>query len=314
MGRIMVQNWIEELKSLPWWDTETAWGKEPDPIWFVKPDDTEGYFLVDANDTYVVYPELSYQYDDQGYDGAWWLETGTQVELRQIGKWQHLYGLRGPSLPRVESKDSEDVGIQIEGGWGTVPDSAPKFWQRTKPLITQAKNFNQHLASKIGLLESDVWVFASALTTYNLGLSIVPTHGRIDTYEMSNLEVATANPNSVSNKYSPTSNFRKVGVGMRSLSFITSGTGGSHPLNDELFEAMVSVINKPLETPVSLLNAMESFSLNLDSLDIPKELRQVRKYLLGSKAKEHFACLQELGYSVALIPLGGRTIWSPSEA
>jgi hypothetical protein len=85
-------------------------------------------------------------------------------------------------------------------------------------------------------------------------------------------------------------------------------------LNDELFEAMVSVINKPLETPVSLLNAMESFSLNLDSLDIPKELRQVRKYLLGSKAKEHFACLQELGYSVALIPLGGRTIWCPSKA
>jgi hypothetical protein len=79
----MVQSWIEELKSLPWWDTETAWGKKSDPIWFVKPDDTEGYFLVDANDTYVVYPELSYQIDDQGYDGSWWLEKGYPVENSQ---------------------------------------------------------------------------------------------------------------------------------------------------------------------------------------------------------------------------------------
>jgi hypothetical protein len=311
MGWVVVQNWLEELKALPWWDTETAWGKKSDPIWFVKPDDTEGYFLVDSNDTYVVYPELSYQIDDQWYDGSWWLETGTQVELHQIGKWQFIYGLRGPSVPRVESKDSEDIGIQIEGGWGNMPDSFSKFWQRTKPVITQAKNFNQHLARKIGLLESEVWVFASELTTYNLGLSIIPTHGRINTYEMSNLEVATADPNVVSNKYSPTSNFRKVGVGMSSLSYSTSGNGGSHPLNDEIFEAMVSVINKPIRTPDSLLKAMETFSLNLGGSDMPKELRQVMKYLLSPKAKEHFQCLQELGYSVALIPLGGRTIWSP---
>jgi hypothetical protein len=101
---------------------------------------------------------------------------------------------------------------------------------------------------------------------------------------------------------------------MSSLSYSTSGNGGSHPLNDEIFEAMVSVINKPIGTPDSLLKAMETFSLNLGGSDMPKELRQVMKYLLSPKAKEHFQCLQELGYSVALIPLGGRTIWSPSEA
>ena len=81
----------------------------------------------------------------------------------------------------------------MEGGWAASTHySRSKFWQRTQPLIVQAKNFNQHLAMKTGLLERDVWVFASALTTYNLGLSIVPTHGRIRTYEMSNIDVATA--------------------------------------------------------------------------------------------------------------------------
>ena len=312
----MNSNWLRELESFDWWDTETAWGKEfVNGIWFVKPDDTEGYFLVDANDTYVVYPEESYQIDDQGYEGSWWLESGTQVELRQIGKWQYLYGLRGPSLPGVDSRNSQDLGIQMEGGWAASPHySRSKFWQRTQPLIVQAKNINQHLAMKTGLLERDLWVFASTLTTYNLGLSIVPTRGIIRTYEMSNIDVATAEPNSVVSKYEPTSNFRKVGVGMRSLSFSTSGTGGSQAMNEELLEATVSVINKPITSPALLLKTLETFSVRLDGKDMPKELRQINKYLRSPKAKGHFECLDELGYSVALIPLGGRTIWSPMEA
>ena len=308
----MTSNWLRELESFDWWDSKTKWGKSAENrTWFIRQDDTEGYFLVDDDrDTYVVYPEISYQIDDQGYDGPWWLENGTQVGIECMGKWKHMYGFHGPSLPQTNSGTPQDIGIQIEGGWAQ-PKETRQFLKRAKSVVSNPKNFNQYVARVIGLVEGDIWVFASALVTFNIGLALVPVSGRLDTFEMSNLEIATADPEIVVSKYEPSKNLRKVGIGVKGHSFMTSGSWQSEPVNDEKFESMVDVLNQPLITAGALHDALGEISNELRGQTLSKELRRIHKYLVSPKAEQLFECLQEAGYSVALIPLGGRTIWKP---
>jgi hypothetical protein len=309
------------LESFPWWDSPTKWAATAyKGAWFIKKPDTDGSFLVDTeHDVYEVFPPLSYSINDSWYKDDWWLEVGQPVQIESLGKWQFLYGLRGLHLPLTQSSVPQEIWVLLQGGWSTSVD-APKrrFWKpKIKPVEnrTEPEDFREYLAQTTGLTEHDLWVFSCLLDSFNLGLAFVPSNGQIKTYEMSELLAATQSPEIVATSYHPSINLRNVGVGMTSFSFGVSGSGGSNPIDDSWYRDTLKSINTPINSPDELLRSLTLAtrwtSERWHKGFVTKPLEDVRNYLVSQPAQEHFRALSAAGYAVALIPLGGRTIWMP---
>ncbi len=313
-------NWRTRLEAFSWWDAPTNWFDTAfESAWFIKSEDAEGSFLVDTKyDTYEVFPSLSYSINDSWHEEEWWKEQGQSVPVESLGKWQHLYGLRGLHLP-TQNTTAQEIWVFLRGGWSTSVDPPKKrsFWRRNLPIAHpkgEPEDFRQYLSQTLGLTEHDLWVFSCVLDSYNLGFALVPLEGQINTYEMTNLQVATAKPEIVIALHLPSSNLRNVGVGVTSFSFSVSGTGGSVSVDDVRYEDTVKAINKPLTRPEALMEAMElatrwATDSKWYSRSLREPLENLRSYLASQAAIEHFEMLREGGYAVAIIPLGGRTIW-----
>lgn len=318
------ENWLANLESYPWWNTRREWSKtEVEGAWFIKPEDADGSFLVDTtSDTLEVFPPRSYTINDSWPEEKWWLEEGQPVSVDQLGKWLFLYGLSGLHLPEPDSTLPQEIWVVLQGGWSTavMPPKKKRFWHRAEESIApipEPKDFREYLAQSIGVTELDLYVFSCLLDSYNLGFALIPSRGVIDTYEMSDLQAATAEPASVVVSHSPSSNLRVVGVGVTSSSFGVSGTGGSHNLEDGWYAETLTVINKPFVTSKSFLEALDLATRwnrepRWKSGWVSEPLENIRSYLSSEQAIEHFQMLADAGYAVAIIPLGGRTIWRPA--
>lgn len=316
------ENWLRKLESFPWWDSPTDWAATAyQGSWFIKQPDTEGSFLVDTKyDVYEVYPPLSYSINDSWYEEEWWIEQGQPVPIEALGKWQFLYGLRGLHLPIPGAGVPQEIWPVLRGGWSTaVEPPRRKFWSRRTKTVRQhvdPEDFKEYLAQSIGITEHDLWILSCLLDSYNLGFAFTPSQGRIETYEMSDFEVATASPEMAVVSHSPSSNFRNIGVGTTSLSFAASGTGGSNPVDDRWYKETIQAINRAISSPADLFEAL-SMATRWTSHPrwlkgfVRKPLQNMQDYLTSDTAKDHFQMLHEAGYAVALIPLGGRTIWRP---
>jgi hypothetical protein len=133
---------------------------------------------------------------------------------------------------------------------------------------------------------------------------------------MSDFEIATASPEIAILSHASTSNFRNIGVGTTSLSFAASGKGGSNPVDDRWYKETIQAINRAISSPADLF---EAISMATRWTSDPKwlkgfvlePLQNLQAYLTSEIAKDHFQMLHEAGYAVAIIPLGGRTIWRP---
>jgi hypothetical protein len=318
---VKFEKWLSRLESFPWWDSPTDWAANAyEGSWFIKAPDADGSFLVATKyDVYEVSPPLTYSIDDSVYEREWWKKQGQSVPIEALGKWQFLYGLRGLHLPSTNSIKPQEIWVALQGGWSAaVPapnESDLNSWNPGQQLV-EPQDFRGYLARTIGLTEQDLYVFSCLLDSYNLGFAITPTHGRIDTYEMSDYEVATASPEIAVLGRSPSSNLRIVGVGFTSYSFGVSGSGGSHTLDDRWYNETVRAINRVISTPEDLF---VSISMATRWTSDPKwlsgfvsqPLKNLQAYLTSQSAIENFQVLNEAGYGVALIPLGGRTIWAP---
>jgi hypothetical protein len=178
------------------------------------------------------------------------------------------------------------------------------------------KDFRGYLAQSIGVTDYDLYVFSCLLDSYNLAFAITPAEGRIETYEMSDFEVATASPEIAVGSHSPSSNLRNVGVGITSFSFGVSGTGDSNPVDDHWYKETIQVINRAINSPTDLFEAISMatrWTTDAKWLKgfVREPLQNLQDYLTSQTAKDHFQVLHEAGYAVALVPLGGRTIWRP---
>jgi len=311
------EKWLARLESFPWWDAPTEWARTAfTSAWFVKEPDAEGSFLVETKyDTYDVFPPKSYSVNDSYYDEAWWEQEGQQVSIDALGKWQFLYGLEEVSLPDASSRVPQEVGVILIGGWRRHVN-AEDAEADSQEISSDPETFREYLSQTIGVSERKLWVFACLLDSYNLGFAIVPKYGQIHTYEMTDLEVATANPETVIASRLPSVNLRNSGVGITSYSFSVSGTGNSHPVEDAWYEDMKLAINRALTSPQSLLAALSQVTRwtsesEWTSGGVEVELQSIRDYLNSPEASRHFGALESGGYAVAIIPLGGRTIWRP---
>lgn len=321
-GNVSFESWLNKLESFPWWDSPTEWAATAyQGSWFIKQPDTDGCFLVDTKyDVYEVFPPLSYSVNDSWYDEEWWLEQGQPVHIGALGKWQFLYGLRGLHLPVPHASVPQEIWPVLRGGWIMAVDRPRRnFWSRKTKNVKQdnePEDFREYLAQSIGITEHDLWVFSCLLDSCNLGFAITPAEGRIETYEMSDFEVATASPEIAILSHAPTSNFRNIGVGTTSLSFAASGTGGSNPVDDLWYRETIQAINRAISSPADLFEAI-SMATRWTSDPrwrkgfVLEPLQNLQAYLTSEIAKDHFQMLQEAGYAVAIIPLGGRTIWRP---
>jgi hypothetical protein len=319
---VSFESWLKKLESFPWWDSPTEWAATAyQGSWFIKQPDTDGCFLVDTKyDVYEVYPPLSYSVNDAWYEEEWWLEQGQPVQIEALGKWQFLYGLRELHLPIPHASVPQEIWPVLQGGWSTSVDRPRrKFWSRKTKTVKQdvdPEDFRGYLAQSIGVTDYDLYVFSCLLDSYNLAFAITPAQGRIETYEMSDFEVATASPQVAVGSHSPSSNLRNVGVGITSFSFGVSGTGGSNPVDDLWYKETIQAINRAISSPADLF---EAISMATRWTSDPKwlkgfvrePLQNLQAYLTSQTAKDHFQVLHEAGYAVALIPLGGRTIWRP---
>ncbi len=316
------ESWLRKLESFPWWDSPTDWAATAyQGSWFIKQPDTDGFFLVDTKyDVYEVFPPLSYSVNDAWYEAEWWLEQGQPVQIEALGKWQFLYGLRELHLPIPQASVPQEIWPVLQGGWSTSVDRPRrKFWSRKTKTVKQdvdPKDFRGYLAQSIGVTDYDLYVFSCLLDSYNLAFAITPAEGRIETYEMSDFEVATASPEIAVGSHSPSSNPRNVGVGITSFSFGVSGTGDSNPVDDHWYKETIQVINRAISSPTDLFEAISMatrWTTDAKWLKgfVREPLQNLQDYLTSQTAKDHFQVLHEAGYAVALVPLGGRTIWRP---
>jgi len=316
------ENWMRKLESFPWWDSPTDWVESAyQGSWFIKRPDTDGSFLVDTEyDVYEVFPPLSYSINDSWYEEEWWIEEGQFVQIEALGKWQFLYGLRGLHLPIPDASVPQEIWVVLQGGWSTSIDAPKrKFWSRKTTALKQAidpQDFRGYLAQSIGVTEHDLYVFSCLLDSYNLGFAFTPSQGRIETYEMSDFEAATASPEIAVASHSPSSNLRNVGVGLTSFSFGVSGTGGSHPVDDLRYKETIQAINRAICSPEDLFECISMATRWTSDPQwlkgfVREPLQNLQNYLTSQTANDNFRMLHEAGYAVALIPLGGRTIWRP---
>lgn len=325
-----VEAWLANLKQFPWWDKPTQWLSDAfESAWFIKNPDEDGSFLVETKyDTYEVFPPLSYQQNDSYYEESWWVQSGTQVQVSQLGKWEYIYGLRGERLADPKSIEAQELWPLMEGGWAATPrdtqtsHSISQFFGFRKAALLAGskkapKSFREYLARSIGVSDSALWFFASELSSFNLGFTFTPVGGKIATFEMSNLEVSTDPAVEVFEKFQPSDDLRKVGVGITSYSWAVSGTGGSKPLADDRFQDILRAINTPITTPKGLIDALQLVTreFNQKTLGSRKARKwaivEVFRYLMSDSATEHFKQLEAAGFAVALMPMGGRTLWRP---
>lgn len=328
------EEWVADLRSKDWYKQPEpeADGEDHNTYFNLETDSTEhepGSFLVAYDhETYCVYPGLSYQIndtfmnvlvdgngnevlDENGYlvKGPWWWEeTTTQVPRVAMGKWLGLHGFSDPILTDAKSSEPQEVWVVINGGW---------MWTPRESRTT----FRSHLAGSIQVEDEALWWLASILTTRNLGLAIVPRGGKLLTYELDSLDVAVAQPAEIVERFRPCENLRRIGIGRFSFSFSVSGTGASEQEMDEgSFEQVANSVNKPIGSAKDLLEILGSWDDLFDQKRVTAKFFkwkrtkrpnvQIHEYLVG-RAGEHFAKLAEAGYALALIPLGGKTIWVP---
>lgn len=325
--------WLTKLDGYSWWDKPLPWLKESEfNFWFIPSSEgDEGYFLVDTeSDTYEVFPPLSYQMNDSFYSDEWWLKEGVRVQFSELGKWQFLYGLHGPRLPKPSKLVAQEIWPLIRGGWNATPRTRGKspswigklFGLREKhiwSLKQEPSSFREYLSQAMNVSDEALWDFASLLTSFNLGFAFIPISGNVSTFEMQSLEVATSSPDALLGKYKPVRNLRKVGVGTTSLSWGISGTGGSKRLNPQRYREILGAINRPITTPKAFIAAVEVVTREFNQKTFRKKdysqrmLPQVLVYLQSQAAVMHFEELVAAGYAPALIPLGGRTFWWPGK-
>jgi hypothetical protein len=318
---VKFEQWLSRLESFPWWDSTSDWASNAyEGSWFIKPPDADGSFLVATKyDVYEVSPPLSYSINDEVYEDEWWNEQGQFVPIEALGKWQFLYGLRGLHLLSQNSTVPQEIWVALQGGWSTVvpaPKEPDSTTSKTDHHLVDPHDFRSYLARSIGLTEHDLYVFACLLESYNLGFAFTPTQGRIETFEMSDFEVATASPEVAIIDRSPSSNLRNVGIGMTSYSFGVSGSGGSHAVDDGWYRDTIRVINRAISNPEDFFNAISlatrwKSETKWISGFVSEPLGNLQAYLRSETADVHFQLLSEAGYGVAIIPLGGRTIWIP---
>lgn len=310
------EEWVADLRSNDWYKQpgpETT-GDEHNTYFNLSPESSEsepGSFLVDHDwETNHVFPGISYQINDDGGTFSefgeknpwWWKETATPVPKLALGKWLSLHGFCEPVLPDAKLREPQETWVLINGGWMWTPGSSENA-------------FRHYLARSINVEDSALWWLASTLTTVNLGLAVVPVAGKLTTYELGSLDIALAQPTEIVERFSPCEDYRRIGIGRHSYSFSFSG---ADPLDPGMLEAeysrTLSFVNKPMSSAKELLDFLESCTEAFDEVNAgpptDPDALQIREYLQG-RAEEHFAKLAEAGYALALIPLGGKTIWVP---
>lgn len=330
--------WVADLRTKAWYKAPTPEAEgEKRVTYFDLPDDSTyfespadaveheaGSFLVDADhETYEVFPGLSYQINDSFMntidDGGefvikapwWWEDTAVSVPRLALGKWQSLHGFCEPVLPNPSLGEPQEIWVSINGGWMWNPhDGHPSF--------------RSHLAESMQVSDMALWKLASRLTSRNLGLAIVPSAGTLITYELSCLEVALASPSEVVEGFTPCEDFKRIGVGRYSHSGAASGTGASDEMTAAEYQRILNSINKPFTSASELLEALRACTESFDGkVTRPRFLGKKPRmsgrdeadivvYLSG-RGEGHFVKLADAGYAVALIPLGGKTIWVPPQ-
>ena len=332
------EEWVADLRTKPWYTTPTPEAEGEKRItYFDVPDDSTlfdspgdavgheaGSFLVEQEyETYEVFPGLSYQINDSLMntinDGGkfdikapwWWEDTAVSVPRLALGKWQSLHGFCEPVLPNPALGEPQEIWVSINGGWMWTPDDDD-----------DDPSFRSHLAKSMQVSDWALWKVACRLTSRNLGLAIVPAAGKLITYELSCLEVALASPSEVVEGFTPCENLKRIGVGRYSNSGMVSGTGGSTEMTAAEYQRILNSINRPFTSASELLEALRSCTESFEAKVTrprflgkkPRKSRRdeadIETYLSG-RGEGHFAKLAAAGYAVALIPLGGKTIWVP---
>lgn len=322
------EEWVADLRAKKWYlqPEPEADGEARNTYFDLEADASDheaGSFLVAYEyETNHVFPGLSYQIDDWGRDFTdrgdgefeeapwWWEETATPVPRLALGKWLSLHGFSEPVLPDANSREPQEVWVAINGGWMWTPGQL-----RT--------TFRTHLAWTIGVKDRALWWLGSILTTRNVGLAIVPAEGRLISYELGSLEVALAQPAEVVDRFSPCKDLRRIGIGRVSYSFSVSGMGASKDgMPDGEYAQIIDSINRPIRSAQQFLESLRSCTgLFEEKLAKPRffgrkppqrrrDENEIFEYLQRG-AEEHFTKLTEAGYALALIPLGGKTIWVP---
>lgn len=283
-------------------------------FYFIKEEGKEGYFAFEYEDWefWGVEPGEDYESVDQ-YIGDWsesekfWRTLGIEVALKDIGKWRALFCTTEPEICDLNRVVAQEVWVCINGFWYDMPRSATWIGSHHKDAPTgELISLRSRIAAETNLHEKVLFELAAELKSLNLGLAIVPLSGSIHTFEMESLEVAIGDPEALAASHLGCQDFRLFGIGKVSYSLGAWKGLESMALSDVWYEKNVVHLNKPLADPKKVNDAIESiceFSKFINT--------DVGQFLNGDLALKLFRCMSEAGYGVAIIPLGGRTLWVP---
>jgi hypothetical protein len=339
--------------------------------YFIKEPNKTGYFafVIPDWEYWGVEPGEDYESYDLGctnWDDAdkIWVHSGTKISPEELGKWRGIFCITEPVICDVNLNIAQEVWISFNGFWYDKPNTAGWLGHHyLDPESGTEISLRSEVASLMRLPEWALYLLSQELMAYNIGFSIVPSDGKIKTFEMENLAIAVGEAQRLVDSAVECVDLRPLGIGKKK-NLVSSG-GEVLELSDNWYETNRRLLNHAYTDTKDIWQAIESICSpsgsplvaapdNQDLGDLKQlaettvrsgtrvkemlsELEKtlavqvpsmapedsvradvafamVRKFLRSSEAQEMFTCMSDAGYGVALIPLGGRTIWSPSSS
>ncbi len=361
----MFDTWFNKVAAMQHDSPESA------TYYFVKEDGQPGYFGFEIDDWefWGVEPGADYESVDQhitdwAEEERFWLKSGTVVSPNELGKWRGLFCITEPQICNARLKEPQEVWVSMNGFWYDQPNHTRWIGNHyVNPESGVRTSLRAEIASQMGIPEWTLFRLSEEILSYNIGLAIVPADGKIETFEMENLDIAVGEAQDLVDSAVECVDFRPLGIGNKRN--LVPSEGEVLELNDHWYETNRRLVNHAYTDSREIWQAIESICSpsgiplvvapeNQDLGDL-KQLAQatllsgtrinemlsefrktlavqvpsmapeesertdvafavVREFLTSSEGQEMLTCMSDAGYGVALIPLGGRTIWSPSSS